>query len=104
MPIRVKIRDLKVQWLNAMCLNIIAKYAREAFIHDGTKIRMSSDTCLIDVVDHVADTTNPTLKSLYRELKQELRKVLSADHLQPKLDALEKYQSQTQYNIDDMSV
>ncbi len=41
---RVKIRDIKVQWLNARCLNVIAKYARQAFEFDGVKIRMSSDT------------------------------------------------------------
>jgi len=42
---RVKIRDIKVQWLNARCLNVIAKYARQAYRVDETRISMSSDTC-----------------------------------------------------------
>lgn len=94
MVTRVKIQDIKAQWLNAQCLNVIAKYARLAYEVDETKIRMSSDTCLVDVVAHASQTHNPTLISIYKELKSELKVLLAADHLQPKLDALQKYEGQ----------
>ena len=97
MVTRVKIGDIKVQWLNAKCLNIIAKYARLAYEVDETKIRMSSDSCLVDVTKHVSRSQNAELRAIFRELKAELKVVLAADHLQPKLDALEKYTSQSPY-------
>lgn len=100
---RVKIRDIKVQWLNAKCLNLIAKYARYAYEYDKTKIRMSSDTCLTDVVDHAQETFDSNLKEIFREIKGELRTLLAADHLQPKLDALEKYESQNRYEAGDLT-
>lgn len=102
MATKIKIRDIKAQWLNAKCLNIIAKYARQASLVDGTKISMSSDKCLVDVTEHVSRSIDPTLTSIYQELKAELRILLKADHLQPKLDALQRYESnahnETGYN------
>lgn len=102
MVTRVKIGDIKVQWLNAKCLNIIARYARLAYEVDETKIRMSSDTCLVDVTAHATQSDHPELKRIFRELKVELKILLAADHLQPKLDALEKYEGRNIYPVHDM--
>ncbi len=100
---RVKIKDIKVQWLNATCLNLIARYAKHAQKVDETKIRMSSDTCLADVVEHASNATDIVLKTTFIELKKELRELLARDDLQPKLDAMEKYESQSHYEVGDMS-
>ncbi len=88
---RVDIRSIKVQWLNARCLNIMAKYAQMAFYVDETRIKLSSDSCLVDVVEHAKHTSNHSLKAIYKELKQELKNVISSEDLQPKIDALLDY-------------
>jgi len=102
MTTRVNIQDIKVQWLNAKCLNLIAKYARQACEYDMTKIRMSSDTCLVDVVEHATQTHNRELRTIYRELKEELSVLLSSDHLQPKLDGIPRYDNGQRYEISDL--
>lgn len=102
MVIRIDLKDIKAQWLNARCLNTIAKYSKLAYEADETRIRLSSDDCLKMVVDHAKQTRDPELRAIFRELKKELQSLLRADHLQPKLDALAQYQEPESYKVDDL--
>lgn len=92
MVTKVNIKDIKVQWLNARCLNSMAKYAKLAYDIDETIIMVSSDSCLKDIVDHASASTNEQTKWVYNELKAALRDLLTLSHIQPKLDALQTYE------------
>jgi len=95
---RVNIKDIKVQWLNARCLNIMAKYAKLAHETDETIIMVSSDSCLSDIVSHANNSNSQEIKWVYDELKGALRDLLSTSRLQTELKALESIERVNQNN------
>lgn len=85
---RIDIKDIRADWLNARCLNLMARYALHAADIDGTKFRLKDEGSLADIVDHAHRTDNEILRGLYLHLKVELKAVLSQPKLKEQVEQL----------------
>jgi len=75
--LKIHTSDIPTSWLNARCRNLISKYALIAFRHDGRVFDLRSDKILSELSKHSKTTNHQQLKTIYQQLKDELRTVLA---------------------------
>ncbi len=89
MPIfKIRTGDIPTSWLNARCRNLISKYALLAFRYDSSVFDLRGENIVAELSFHAKLTDNLALKSLYQEVRAELRQLLSCPSFRDDLSML----------------
>lgn len=74
---KIHLKDLQGSQLNNECLLLMMKFIRELKVDKGVRLSMQDKDILMQISNYANESDSPELKSIYADLKAELKTVVA---------------------------